>query len=332
MPNISVIIPCYNEQTTIQLLLDALYAQTFLRDKMEVLIADGMSTDGTREVITEFQSDHPDLTVRVIDNLSGTIPAALNRAIEAAHGDIIVRLDAHSVPQSDYIERCVDALEAGLGDNVGGIWKIFPGAEGRMAQAIAAAVSHPLGVGDARYRIGGQAQSVDTVPFGAFSRDLIERIGAYDETLLANEDYEFNVRVRKAGATVWMDPAIQTIYFARVSLKELARQYWRYGYWKLRMLLRYPETFRWRQLSGVFVLNWVILGLLSIIWMWARWLLALEVVIYGGALLLLAGVQTARKQRDITMLFIVPAAIAVMHFAWGTAFIWSLIKYIVLGK
>jgi len=332
MPNISVIIPCYNEETTILLLLDALYTQTFLRDKMEVLIADGMSTDGTREVITKFQSEHPDLTVRVIDNHCGTIPVALNRAIEAAQGDIFVRFDAHSVPQSDYIERCVDALEAGLGDNVGGIWNIFPGADGRIAQAIAAAVAHPLGVGDARYRIGGHAQIVDTVPFGAFSRDLIERIGAYDETLLANEDYEFNVRVRKAGATVWMDPAIQTKYFARVSLKELACQYWRYGYWKLRMLLRYPETFRWRQLSGVFVLNWVILGLLSILWTWARWLLALEVVVYGGALLLLAGLQTARKQRDITMLFFVPAAIAVMHFAWGTAFIWSLFKYFVLRK
>ncbi|MBE9523643.1 MAG: glycosyltransferase family 2 protein [Chloroflexi bacterium] len=332
MPKISVIIPCYNEEPTIRLLLDALYTQTFLRDEMEVLIVDGMSTDRTREIIAKFQDEHPELAVRVIDNHSRTIPAALNRAIEAAQGDIFVRLDAHSVPLPDYIERSVVALEAGLGDNVGGIWQIRPGAEGRIAQGIAAAVAHPLGVGDARYRIGGQAQAVDTVPFGTFSRDLIERVGAFDETLLANEDYEFNVRVRKAGATVWMDPAIQTTYYARRSLKELGRQYWRYGYWKLRMLLRYPDTFRWRQLSGVFVLSWVVLGILSISWNWARWLLALETLIYGSALLVLAGLQSARKYQNYSMLVTVPAAVAVMHFSWGTAFLWSLIKYIVFHK
>jgi len=332
MPKVSVIIPCYNEESTIQLLLDALYCQTFPCHQMEVIIADGISTDRTREEISEFKRENPDLAIRVIDNHKSTIPAGLNRAIEAAQGEIFVRIDAHSVPQPDYIERCVNALDAGLGDNVGGVWNIRPGRGGRIAQAIAIAAAHPLGVGDARYRVGGQAQAVDTVPFGAFSRGLIERIGMFDETLLANEDYEFNVRARKAGATIWMDPAIQITYFARASLGALARQYWRYGYWKLRMLLRYPETFRWRQLSGAFVLTWVVLGLLSIAFSWARWLLALETLFYGGMLLLFAGLQSARKHQDIALIFTVPAAIAVMHFAWGTAFIYSLIKYVVLRK
>jgi len=332
MPKVSVIIPCYNEETTIQLLLGALYSQTFSRHQMEVIVSDGISTDRTRVKIAAFKRENPELAVRVIDNHKGTIPAALNRAIEAAGGEIFVRIDAHSVPQPDYVERCVAALDAGLGDNVGGVWQIRPGRSGRIAQAIAIAAGHPLGVGDARYRVGGQAQAVDTVPFGAFSRGLIERIGMFDETLLANEDYEFNVRARKAGAVIWMDPAIQITYFARVSLSSLARQYWRYGYWKLRMLLRYPETFRWRQLSGAFVLTWAVLGLLSIPYHWARWMLALEALIYGGVLLLLAGLQSARKHQDMTFFFTVPAAIAVMHFAWGTAFIFSLVKYIVLRK
>ncbi|MBG7609582.1 MAG: glycosyltransferase family 2 protein, partial [Anaerolineae bacterium] len=283
MPKVSIIVPCYNEEATIQKLLDALFGQTFSRDNMEVIIADGMSNDRTREVIASFQGNHPDLLVRVIDNYPQTIPAALNQAIEAAQSDIFVRLDAHSVPEPDYVERSVRALESGLGNNVGGIWQIRPGAGGRIARGIAAAVANPLGVGDARYRIGGKAQVVDTVPFGTFSRDLIKQIGTFDETLHSNEDYEFNVRVRKAGAKVWMDPAIQTTYYARSSLKELWRQYWRYGYWKLRMLLRYPDTFRWRQLSGVFVLSWIVLGLFSVLWIWARWLLAIEIILYISA-------------------------------------------------
>ncbi|MEN8172392.1 MAG: glycosyltransferase family 2 protein [Chloroflexota bacterium] len=332
MPKVSVIIPCYNEESTIQFLLDALYSQTFPRHEMEVIIADGISTDRTREVIAGFVHQNPDFVVRVIDNPKGTIPAALNYAIKAATGEFYVRMDAHSVPQPDYIERSVNALDAGLGDNVGGVWKIRPGSGGSMAKAIAIAAAHPLGVGDARYRVGGQAQVVDTVPFGAFSRDLIERIGMFDETLLSNEDYEFNVRVRKAGGTIWMDPAIQIAYFARSNLRALAHQYWRYGYWKLRMLLRYPDSFRWRQLSGAFVLGWVVLGSLSIWFSWARWLLALAALLYSGILIVFAGINAAREHQDSALILTVPAAIAVMHFSWGTAFIYSLLKYVLSRK
>jgi len=298
---------------------------------MEVVIADGMSTDQTREQIATFQSANPQLNVQIVDNPKRTIPAALNRAIDAAQADIIVRLDAHSMPRPDYVARSVDALEAGLGDNVGGVWEIRPGGPGRLARAIAMAAAHPLGVGDARYRVGGEAKAVDTVPFGAFRRTLIDQIGHFDESLLSNEDYEFNVRVRQAGAKVWLDPAIRTVYFARSSLIDLARQYWRYGYWKLRMLLRYPHTFRWRQLSGAFVLTWLGLGILSIWFVFARWLLTAEALIYISALII-AGVQSAIKNRDASLLFGVPLAITVMHFSWGTAFLWSLVEYLFFRK
>jgi len=187
-PLVSIIVPCYNEQATIRMLLEAIYAQTTPRQALEVVIADGMSTDGTREEILAFMVSHPDLEVRVIDNLAGTIPAGVNRAIEEAEGTYIVRLDAHSKPYPDYVERCVSDLEAGLGDNVGGIWEIQPGGDGWQARSIAAAAAHPLGVGDARYRIGGEAQAVDTGPFGASAQALGERSGAYDEALLSNED------------------------------------------------------------------------------------------------------------------------------------------------
>ncbi|MBL7163575.1 MAG: glycosyltransferase family 2 protein [Anaerolineales bacterium] len=331
IPKISIIVPCYNEQDTIYLLLESLLEQTYPQQEMEVVIVDGMSTDRTREQIAAFQGAHPQLNIQIVDNPKRTIPAALNRAIEAAQGEMIVRLDAHSMPRPDYVARSVEALEAGLGENVGGVWEIRPGGQGRLARAIAVAAAHPLGAGDARYRVGGQASAVDTVPFGAFRRELVDRIGYFDETLPINEDYEFNVRARQAGAIIWLDPAIRSVYFARASLSDLACQYWRYGYWKLRMLLRYPHTFRWRQLSGAFVLTWLGLGLLSIWFVFARWLLLAEAIIYISALSM-AGIQSAFKERDFSLVFGVPMAIAVMHFSWGTAFLWSLVEYLTLRK
>lgn len=327
MPSVSVIVPCYNEQTTIRLLLEAVYSQSYPLEQMEVVIADGMSTDRTREEIANFQLTHPELPIRIVDNPDRVIPAALNRAIRAAQGEFLVRLDAHSAPKSDYIARCVEALKAGRGENVGGVWKIRPGGIGWIADSIAYAASHPLGVGDANYRVGGQAQLVDTVPFGAFRRSLVEQIGGFDETLLTNEDYEFNARVRKSGHSVWFDPEIESTYFARSTLKALSRQYWRYGYWKARMLLRHPETFRWRQLAGVFVLSWVLLGILALWFPIAGLLLFIEAVIYGFALGI-TGLHAAWLKRNTFMLLGVPLAIAVMHFSWGSGFLWSLITFV----
>ncbi len=319
-PTVSVIVPCYNEQATIGLLLDALYRQTFPRAEMEVIIADGMSEDGTREVIAAWQREHPDLRVRVVDNPRRIIPAGLNAALQAAQGEIIVRLDAHSVPAEDYVARCVTALRAGLGDNVGGVWRIHPGGKGLIAQAIALAAAHPLGVGDARYRYADTPGPVDTVPFGAFYRRLIERIGPFNEALLSNEDYEFNVRVRLHGGTVYLDPAIRAVYFARPHLRALAKQYARYGYWKAQMLRRYPRTLRWRQaVPPLFVL--ALVGLPVLGWWWpVAWMLwALQVGLYGLALLIV-GAQQAKRHRRWGLLWAMPAAMATMHVAWGGAF------------
>ena len=196
---------------------------------MEVILVDGMSSDHTRDEIAAFQRDHSELPIQIIDNPERYIPAGLNHGICAAGGQILVRLDGHAVPTLEYIERCVQDLDAGLGDNVGGVWEIHPARTGAIPRGIAAAASHPLGVGDARYRFTEQAQSVDTVPFFAIRRELIDRIGKFDESLLTNEDYEFNVRVRQSGGTVWLDPAIRSTYYSRPTLSALGRQYWRYA-------------------------------------------------------------------------------------------------------
>jgi succinoglycan biosynthesis protein ExoA len=325
MPSVSIIVPCYNEKARISTLLDAIYAQNFPREQLEVVIADGMSTDGTRDVITSWGTAHSDLKLRVVDNLRRVIPAGLNRAIEASTGEIIIRLDGHAAPYPDYVTRSVSVIEGNLAENAGGIWEIRPGAQTWVAESIAIAAAHPLGVGDALYRHATIAVYVETVPFGAFRRDLWERIGKFDENLLTNEDYEFNVRVQQSGGRIWLDPAIRSIYYARSTLGELTNQYWRYGFWKYRMLRRYPKTIRWRQgLPPLFVLSLLIGMVLSWIPLFG-WLLLIEIVLYAIALFF-AGARSALKFKKIHLLFGLPLAIASMHLSWGGGFLWSIIK------
>jgi len=325
MPKVSVIIPCYNEQSTIRLLLTALYEQTFPRAEMEVILADGMSTDGTRAVIAAFQKDFPDLHIRVVDNTLRNIPSGVNRAIEASRGEILVRSDAHSKPYPDYVANSVKALEEGRGDNVGGVWEIRPGADTLMAKSIAVAAAHPLGVGDALYRHAKHATETETVPFGSFRRALIDRVGFFDESLLTNEDYEFNARVRGAGGKIWLDPSIRSVYFARSTLLELIRQYWRYGYWKWRMLRRYPHTLRWRQaLPPLFVLSLLALALFSVCIPFARIVLLGEIILYFS-IMILAGLYTAIRQQKPYLLAGLPLVIPAMHITWGSGFLWSML-------
>lgn len=323
---ISIIVPCYNEQSTIRHLLDAILAQTYPCAQIELVISDGMSTDKTREVIAGFQSEHPDLSIRVVDNTTQTIPAALNQAIKNSRGEIIIRLDAHSMPIPEYAERCVAAHNAGKGANIGGVWEIRPGANTWVAESISFAAAHPLGVGDAMYRLNAKEGAVDTVPFGSFRRDLLDKIGMFDETLLANEDYEFNTRVRESGGVVWLDPTIRSVYFSRSTFGKLAVQYWRYGFWKLQMLKRYPHTLRWRQaLPPIFVLSLFVLLVLSLFFGLARWLLAAQLILYFSALGAAALKLAVEKRRPF--LFIgLPFAIATMHISWGAAFLWSALK------
>ncbi len=307
---VSIIVPCYNEEKTIRTLLDAILAQTYPLEKLDVVIADGFSEDRTREEIAAFQAANPSLNLRLVDNPKRIIPAGLNTAIRASRGEILVRLDAHSAPQPDYITLCVQALQEGRGDNVGGVWDIRPGAAGCAAASIAAAAAHPLGVGDALYRHAVQAQEVDTVPFGAFRRALLDEIGYFDESLLANEDYEFNTRIRQAGGIVWLDPAIRSVYFSRPTYRALAKQYFNYGYWKWQMLRRYPKSLRWRQaLPPLLVLSLIILFVLSFFSPFFSFLLGLEIFAYL-LILFLAALQKKRLG--------LPFAIATMHISWGS--------------
>ena len=221
MPAVAVVIPVLNDQHRLPGLLESLQAQDCLPEEV-IIVSAGALPDYTPEF---------SLPISVIKNPSGAIPAALNIGIGAAQSEIILRMDVHARPFADYTRLCLDALEGSGADVVGGHLEIEPGGEGDVAAAIALAVGHPLGAGDARYRLQSphRAGEVDTVPFGCYRKTTWERLGGYDESLLANEDYEFHWRVRAAGWRVYFDPAIRVAYYARATLGELARQYFRYG-------------------------------------------------------------------------------------------------------
>ncbi len=326
LPSVSVIVPCFNEEKTIALLLEAVRSQDYPSELIEVVIADGGSTDRTRQVIADFSADHPKMDIVVVDNLKRIIPAALNTAIAHAQHEVIVRLDAHCVPEHDYIRRSVENLLNRDASNVGGIWVIKPGNSTWIAKAIAYAAGHPLGVGDAKYRYTRTAAYVDTVPFGAYRRELIDQVGWFNEELLSNEDYEWNARVRQSGGKVWLDPEIRSTYFSRANLRQLARQYWRYGYWKWQMIRRYPATLRWRQaVPPLFVLAILTMIILLPFIPAVRIILPALLGIYV-LILILAAIPQAIKEKDLKQLIGVPLAIMTMHFSWGTAFLWSMVS------
>jgi succinoglycan biosynthesis protein ExoA len=323
---VSVIIPCFNEESTISLLLDAIKNQTFPISRLEVIIADALSTDQTRRIIELYVQKNTELTIYVIDNPKRTIPAAVNLAVNAAIGEFIVRLDAHSIPNANYIELCINALKADIADCVGGVWDIVPGGQGWIARSIATAAAHPMGVGDAQYRFTNKSSFVDTVPFGAFRKKLFIKIGGFNENLLSNEDYEFFARIRKNHGKIWLDPAIHCTYFARNNLNALARQYWRYGFWKYRMLVNFPETLRWRQaLPPLFVLIIMFLLFFSIFFGFSRLVLGCLLVFYL-VILLGTSLNSCFRKSDPGLFIGMPLAMACMHFSWGVSFVYSIIR------
>ena len=326
LPEISIIIPCYNEERFIGGVLERLVQQS-CDARYEIVIVDGRSTDGTRQAIENFAAQNGEVSLRVVDNPARNIPTALNLGISAARGELIVRMDAHSAPSINYVARCAELLREQRAAIVGMPWHIKPGAGSPVARAIAVAVSHPLGAGDAKYRFSGAAaQFVDTVPFGAFHKSLWEGLGGFNEALLANEDYDFNYRTRKNGGQILLDNEAHSDYFARASVGELAKQYFRYGLWKARMVKLHPESIKLRQMiPPLFVVSLPVLAVLSLIFPIVGWLL-LAVVSFYFLAVLAGSVQAASRAGESGLALYLPAIFMVIHFCWGTGFVIGLLR------
>ncbi|MGB7539223.1 MAG: glycosyltransferase family 2 protein [Anaerolineales bacterium] len=319
-PRISVLIPCRNEERTIEQVLEALHRQSFPAGRIEVIVADGRSTDGTRERIEGFARAHPGWALRWVDNPGLSAPAGLNAALREAHGEIILRMDAHAIPDPDYVEQCVRAFERSGCDGVGGGISIQPGGGGVVARAIAAAVANPFATGGVRYRSGGTEGEVDTVPFAAFRRDVFRRVGGFNERVPVNEDYEFNYRVRAAGGRIFFSPAIRSRYIARGDLAALVRQYYFYGRQKAVMLSFHPKSIRLRQLiPALFAPSLAVLGAGSFLLPPLAIILGLELLAYAAVSAGFAG-REAAVRKDAALFPTLMLIFFCIHSAWGVGF------------
>jgi len=328
-PTVSVIVPCYNEEKFIGKALENLVHQ-YESDAYEIVVVDGMSTDRTREVVEEFQRLHPRVSIKLLENPARAIPHALNLGIAAARGEIIARMDAHAAPSAGYIRGCVEVLRAGEAAVVGMPCRVRAAADTATARAIAIAVSHPFGIGDAKYRLGGKdvqaPEDVDTVAFACFRKSLWLELGGFDEQLLTNEDYDFNYRVRARGERVVLDQAAHCDYFARPTLAKLASQYFRYGKWKARMIRHRPRSTKPRQLvAPAFVVSLALLTLAGF-WRASFWmLLAFELAVYLVTALSFSFSATRKNHESVGVMLTMPAAFLAIHLSWGTSFLWGLI-------
>ncbi|MDQ3783243.1 MAG: glycosyltransferase family 2 protein, partial [Actinomycetota bacterium] len=244
-PTVSCVIAVRNEVGTIAAAVRSCLHQDH-PGIIEVVVADAMSTDGTRETVAAMVA--ADRRVRLVDNPQRVTAAGLNAAIAASTGEVIVRCDAHAVLPPGYVTTALAALERTGAVNVGGVQHAV--GDRAMSRAIAMAMSSPLGVGDARFHYGGAAGVVDTVYLGVFRRWAIEQAGGYDETMIRNQDYELNHRLRLAGGTVWFEPRLVVDYRPRSSLRAVWRQYYGYGVGKRIMLRRHPRSLRLRQVAA----------------------------------------------------------------------------------
>jgi glycosyltransferase involved in cell wall biosynthesis len=284
-------------------------------DSVEVLVVDGMSDDGTREVLRGYAQRWP--SVRWLDNPTRETPAALNIGIRNARGDIVMRMDAHCHYPRDYISALVRWLDKSGADNVGGVCRTLPGSGSATASAIAIALSHPFGVGNSRFRIGTTTPRwVDTVPFGCYRRNVFERIGLFDEELVRNQDDELNQRLLKSGGRILLVPDVAVDYYARDSISKVARMYYQYGYFKPLVAKKLGRIGTLRQVvPAAFVLSLLVSFVLAI---WFRPARLAFVGILGAYLLMLflAGVASTVKSgwRNSALLLVV---FPVLHFSYG---------------
>ena len=262
---VSVIIPCRNERYTIEHILDNLQAQTY-QGAFEVVIADGMSTDGTREVIASLVNSRDyAFSVQVVANEKKSIPSGLNTAVRASRGEIIIRVDCHSKISNDYIERIVEALQQPGFDLVGPSIRIIAGGTSPLAEAISVLTSSKLGSGGSASRTHlTQPVQVAHAAMSSYRRQVWETLGGYDETLFTNEDFDFDYRATQRGAGVYSLPRPVFYTMARPTLKGLAQQRWRYGWWKAAVLRKYPQSIHARQAIPILALiAFVALGIAS---------------------------------------------------------------------
>jgi len=323
-PRVSIVIPCRNEAGFIARCLSSLEAAQLDRTRTTVLVCDGMSDDGTRAEIAGFTARHP--WIIMLDNVARTTPHALNLGLRHTSFDVGIILGAHAEVEPDFVARNIATLRSDptVGCSGGVISNEYGDTTSRR---IGAAMGHPFGVGGAHFRTGMRSGPVDTVAFGAYRREVFERIGWFNERLVRNQDDEFNFRLTKAGFRIMLDPAIRSRYHVRASYQRLFRQYRQYGYWKVYVNRLHGAITTLRQLVPAAWVAYLVAGLIAcILFPVLGWAYLGGVLLYLVVAVASAGTASGTA-RDISGVVL---AFSVLHLAYGIGYWQGILRFVLL--
>ncbi len=321
-PRVTVVMPVRNEGKFIRQSAGALLRQDYPHELLEIVVADGMSDDDTRAVLAELGSAAKGPHLRVIDNPERIFSTGFNRGVAAATGEVIVMMGGHTVVADDYVSEAVKALETHGADCVGGFIETV--AMDAASEPIAWAMGSKFGVGGVAFRtVENELRDVDTVAFGAYRRQTLNRLGPLDEELVRNQDDEYNYRLRSQGGRILLVPTIRSRYHSRSSLPKLARQYFWYGYWKVRVMQKHPRQMRWRH----FVPPAFVAALLTSAA--AAFATILPLALIAGAYILAAVAASAAVSANAGWRHFVrlPLIFATLHVTYGAGFLAGLVRF-----
>lgn len=322
-PFVSVVMPIRNEAGFIARSLRAVLEQDYPAEALEVIVADGCSDDGTRDIVRELAAGDP--RVRLLDNTGRIVATGLNQALAVARGEVIVRVDGHCEIESDYVRRCVDHLASDDIDGVGGPLETV--GQTPAADAIACAMSSRFGVGGSAFRtVSGRSLLVDTVAFPAYPKSVVDQVGPFDEEQVRNQDDEYNYRIRKMGGRLLLAADVRSRYYSRSSFKSLWRQYFQYGYWKVRVLQKHPRQMSARQFVPLAFVTALLLAALSSWWIAGRVALAAVIVAYVAANALATVALMRGRERPVRG-SLVALAFAILHLSYGSGFLVGLVRF-----
>jgi len=319
--NVSIVIPMRNEEAFVGRCLDSVLAQLEGPEEFEVLCIDGASTDRTREIVLDYAGRDP--RVKLVDNPAGIVPTGMNKAIDEAAGEVIIRLDCHAEYAGDYIRNCLKVLQRTGADNVGGYMQTKPAEDSATGRAIAAATSSRFGVGGSAFRTGGGEMEVDTVPFGCFRRDVFERFGRYDERLVRNQDIELNSRIRAGGGRIVISPEIRLTYYNRSTYAGLRQQGFNNGLWNPYTLYLVGGGLRLRHMVPMgFVTSVAVLAVVGFFFRPAWLVLAAELALYLAAGCFFAA--KGAREEGVSWPRVL-AAFVQLHVAYGLGSLWGVL-------
>jgi glycosyltransferase involved in cell wall biosynthesis len=326
LPRVTILVPCRDEVRFIEDCLRSIIENGYPEAKLQVLVIDGQSTDGTTEIVERFSRTHRCVTR--IENEARITPTALNLGVAAAQGEYIIWMSAHNLYDAGYIRACVEWASRSGADNVGGAIVTKPRHPTHFGRAVAEVLTHPFGVGNSTFRTSASKPVwVDTVFGGCYRRDVFDRVGLFNERLVRGQDLEFNLRLRRAGLRTLFVPTIRSTYYARSRPLEFAKHNWTNGVWAI-LPFRYsdivPISLR-HMVPMFFVIGLLVTAMIGFVahGLWSPFLLLLGV--YFG-LSLGATVFIARRERDLRVVVFLPLVFTILHLSYGFGSLWGALR------